>query len=67
MRNNIDRNLGLFFILIGFAGMLHQRIFTSGGWFNWQQVWHHELFIVMAFAFGAGLLIGKLLRRRGIT
>lgn len=52
------------FIIIGLTGMVHQRFYTSGGWFSWEQVWHHELFIVMSFAFGAGILLGGILRRR---
>ena len=46
------------FILAGFIGMLHQKLFTSGGWFSFEQMFHHEWFITIAFALGVGVLIG---------
>ena len=48
-----------FIILIGLLGMIHQKIFTEGGWFSFDQMWHHEWFITIAFCLGIGILIGK--------
>ena len=56
--------IGVVFILAGFLGLLHQRLFTSGGWFDLQQVWHHEFLIAIFFAFGAGWLARGLRRGR---
>ncbi len=56
--------LGIFFVLIGLLGMLHQRLFTSGGWFSWEQFFntlHHETLILLCFALGIGVLVGRLL------
>lgn len=52
----------MIFIIIGFLGMLHQKLFTEGGWFSWEQFFntlHHETLILLAFALGIGIMIGN--------
>lgn len=46
-------------LLAGILGLIHQRFFTAGGWFNWEQFWHHESLIAMCFVVGLALLAGK--------
>jgi len=55
--------IAISFFTIGLLGMLHQRLLTGGGWFNWSQFWHHEPLIAVAFALGAGVLLAEVLRR----
>ena len=38
-------------------GLAHQKFFTSTGWFNWEQFWHHEPLIAMAFVTWIILLV----------
>lgn len=52
---------GLLF-LTGIFGLIHQRLFTVGGWFNWRQFWCHESLIAMCFATGVALLIGRYIK-----
>tara|TARA_R100001530_G_C4284671_1_gene146506 strand:- start:456 stop:668 length:213 start_codon:yes stop_codon:yes gene_type:complete len=53
--------IGIIFIVLGILGLLHQRFFTSGGWWNWNQFWHHEPLIAASIAFGAGWIMGGFL------
>ena len=50
--------LALLLFAIGLAGILHQKL-IGGGWFNLEQVLHHELFIIVAFALGLALLLRR--------
>ena len=44
-------------------GLVHQRFFASGDWFNWEQFWHHEPLIAIAFVAWLTLLIVYLVGR----
>jgi transcriptional regulator GlxA family with amidase domain len=57
--------LGASAFVLGAFGLLHQRLLTTGGWFNWQQFLHHEPLIFACFVAGVALLIGKYLGRKG--
>ena len=54
--------------LLGILGLLHQKFFTGGGWFDWGQVLelklHHEQLILACFIVGVALLVIGL-RRKG--
>jgi hypothetical protein len=57
--------LGLGFLLAGFAGMLHQRLFTGGGWFNLHQfltMLNHEDLMLYALWTGAILIVAGFTR-----
>ena len=46
-------------------GLVHQKLVTSGGWFNWEQFLHHESLIAMAFVGFIVLLVVYLAEKRG--
>ena len=49
------------FFLLGWFGLFHQRFCTSGGWFDWNQFWHHESLIALCFCVSLTILtMGKL-------
>jgi len=50
--------IGLSCILLGVLGILHQKLFTGAGWFNWDQFWHHETLIAICLSLGIGVLFG---------
>ncbi len=54
--------LSILFIILGILGILHQRFFTSGGWFNWGHLFgiHHEPLIAACFVAGIVLWIVNL-------
>jgi hypothetical protein len=42
--------------------LVHQRLCTEGGWFNWEQFihnLHHEHLMVLCFVAAIALLVGK--------
>jgi len=46
----------------GIFGLVHQKICTEGGWFNWEQFIHHlnhETLILLCFVATIALLVGK--------
>ncbi len=46
----------------GIFGLLHQKLCTEGGWFNWEQFicqLNHETLILLCFIVTAALLVGK--------
>ena len=54
--------LAIIAFLGGIGGLIHQRFWTSGGWFDWQQLVDqlcHEDLIVLCFVAGICLLIGR--------
>jgi len=59
--------LALLAFLAGILGLLHQKFFTSGGWFDWGQVGigevHHEQHIIVAFLIGFHFLLFFLIKR----
>ena len=65
--------LSSIFILVGLAGIVHQKI-IGGGWFNWSQVLelklHHEhlilLCFIIAFLIAVRNRLPKRLIKRGI-
>ena len=46
------------------SGLVHQKLFTMAGWFNWGQFWHHEPLIAMAFVAWITLLFVYLVEGR---
>jgi hypothetical protein len=56
--------ISLLFVLLGIAGILHQRFILNAGWFDWAQFLHHEALIAMCFTFASGLFIGGKLNGR---
>lgn len=49
--------IALLAFLAGIFGLLHQRFFTSMGWFDWGTIWKHEVGILAMFSIGVGLVI----------
>lgn len=49
---------------LAFFGLAHQKFFTSAGWFNWEQFWHHEPLVATAFVTWIVLLVVNLAERR---
>lgn len=47
------------FILLAIFGLVHQKVATSDGWFNWTQFWHHESLVVLCFGVATSLIVGK--------
>jgi len=45
------------------AGLVYQKYLSPGGWFNWQQFWHHESLIAIALIVSITLLIVYLSER----
>jgi len=45
--------------LLGVFGLVHQKLYTTGGWFNWEQFWHHEPLIALCFVSAVALFVGK--------
>lgn len=54
----VNKKLGI--LALGFLGMLYQKLFTSGGWFDWSQVLelHHEHLILLCFVIAIMCLLG---------
>ena len=50
--------LAIFFFVIAVLGILHQGLFCNE-WWNWSQLWHHELLIAVTLAIGVGILLGR--------
>jgi len=55
--------LSILSLMAAIFGLVHQKYFILGGWFNWQQFWHHESLIAIAFIVGITLLIVYLSER----
>jgi len=53
-------------LILAILGLVHQKFFTSGGWFNWEQFWHHEPLIAIAFVVSIIILVIYLYRRSRI-
>jgi len=54
----VETLAGIFFLLAIF-GLVHQKLATAGGWFDWMQFWHHEPLIVLCFGVDVALIVGK--------
>jgi len=54
----VETLAGMFFVLAIF-GLVHQKLATAGGWFCWEQFWHHEPLIVLCAGIAVALIIGK--------
>ena len=57
--------LGVVAFLLGFFGLVHQRL-IAGMWFSWTQFWHHEPLIAIAVCVGFALIATGFVERRGI-
>ena len=55
--------LSMLALMAAIFGLVHQKLFTSGGWFNWEQFWHHEPLIAMASVGWITLLFVYLVER----
>lgn len=53
--------IGIFVLGIGI--LIHQNFTTVGGWFCWEQFYHHETFAVLCFASSLSLLVGRYAHR----
>jgi len=51
--------IGILFLLLAVFGLIHQKLFTAGGWFDWSQFLHHESLIVLCLGIGIALIIGS--------
>lgn len=49
--------IGMF--TLGVAALIHQNFTTTGGWFNWEQLWHHESLAALCFVSSISLLVGR--------
>jgi len=54
----VEALAGISFLLAIF-GLVHQKVATTGGWFNWTQFWHHEPLIVLCCGVAIALMVGK--------
>ena len=45
--------------LLAIFGLVHHKVATTGGWFNWTQFWHHESLIVLCCGVAIALIAGK--------
>jgi hypothetical protein len=54
----VETLAGMFFLLAIF-GLVHQKLVTNDGWFNWAQFWHHESLIVLCFGVAIALIVSK--------
>jgi len=45
--------------LLAIFGLVHQKLATADGWFNWMQFWHHESLIVLCLGVAVALIVGK--------
>lgn len=43
------------------AGVVHHR-WVSGGWWDWDQVVHHETIILALIAWGLGMVVARIRR-----
>ena len=50
-------------IILASLGVLHQRLFTEGGWWSWQQWLHHESLVTVCLSLAGGIVLGEILRR----
>lgn len=57
MRRNLVNILATIAGGLGLFGLMHQRFYTEGGWFNWEQFWDHESLIAMAFVAGISFMV----------
>ncbi len=55
--------LSILSLMAAIFGLVHQKLLTSGGWFNWKQFSHHEPLIAIALIVGVTLLIVYLSER----
>ncbi len=55
--------LSVLALIAAIFGLVHQKLFTPGGWFNWKQFSHHEPLIAIAMIVGVTLLIVYLSER----
>jgi len=49
--------LSILALTLAIFGLVHHRFLTEGGWFNWEQFWHHESLIAMAFVAGISFMV----------
>lgn len=49
--------------MLGVGILIHQNFITAGGWFNFEQFWHHETLAVLCFASSISLLVGRYAHR----
>lgn len=61
----IIKVLTVLFCALAILGLVHQRFFTSGGWFDWSQFWHHESLIALCFVVAICFLVSYLLMKLG--
>ena len=51
-------------LVLATIGLVHQKLFTPGGWFDWEQFSHHESLIAIALIVCITSLLAHLLERR---
>jgi len=54
--------IGIFVLGIGI--LVHQNFLTTGGWFYWEQFWHHEVVAVLCFVSSISVLVGRYAGRK---
>jgi hypothetical protein len=52
-------HLALTCLILALIGVLHHLLITNGILFQWDQIMHHETFIVCLIALAIGLIIGN--------
>ncbi len=50
--------------VLDIAVLIHQKLATTGGYFCWEQFWHHETLAVLCFVASIFLLVGRYVGRR---
>lgn len=63
MRKNVVNILAGVMFLSGVGLLVHQNFMCNGGWFNWEQFWHHENLAVICFVLSISLLVGRYIHR----
>jgi len=56
--------LSIISLVLAAIGLVHQKLFTPGGWFDWKQFSHHESLIAIALIVCITSFIAHLLERR---
>ncbi|HEY31490.1 MAG TPA: hypothetical protein G4O10_00100 [Dehalococcoidia bacterium] len=57
--------LGVLALLLGVFGLVHHWYLT-GLWFSWEQFWHHEPLIAIAFCVGVALMATAFFGGKGV-
>ena len=63
MRKNLANILAGAVFILGIVILVHQNFATTGGWFDWNQFWHHEPLAVLCFVSSIFLLVGRYVRK----